>query len=851
MSFPKAMSQLSGYWAQGPATLVETLSTSLQGLPQEEAEARLEIAGQNQTDQPTEIAIFRLALRQFESPLVIILLFGAGISLLARQWADALIILLIVLGSTVLGFTQEYRASTAIKRLRNRLAFNAIVLRDGRPAILPSKFIVPGDVVLLAAGNLVPADGVILEARDFLVTQAALTGESMPVEKTPGPTPADASLSERSNVVLLGTSVRSGTAKVLVIKTGKATELGAIARDIAKPDQETDFERGIRRFGYLLTRVMTSTVLFVLVVNLMLERPLIESLLFAAALAVGLTPELLPAIVSVTLSAGARNMARQGVLVRRLDAIENLGGIDVLCTDKTGTLTKGCVEVSAATDPEGHPSDRVFRYAAINADLETGIENALDAAIVTEAERREFALDGVTKIDEIPYDFIRKCLTIVVAEEGDSGSHLIVTKGAFDAVIGCCDRVARAGEAVPLAERRQAFEAFYRGKSAQGFRVLGLATKRVPAKQSYTGDDEAGLVFQGFLLFFDPIKEGIEATIRDLVGLGVATKIISGDNRYVAAHVGEAIGLDPTRLLTGHDLHKTQDEGLWNLAERTDIFAEIAPQQKERIVRTLQKRGHVVAFLGDGINDGPALRAADVGISVDQAVDIARESADVVLLERDLTVLKDGVIAGRRTFANTLKYIAVTTSANFGNMISMAAATLFVPFLPLLAKQILLNNFVSDFPSIAISTDKVDPQATDRPQRWDIGNIQSFMLVFGLISTVFDLITFAILLHWFQAGEALFQTTWFVVSLLTELAVVLVLRTHLPSWRSAPSRVLLISTIVCGLIALILPYTGAFARACAFVPLPGELLVTSVIIVCFYIAATEAAKSWYFRQYPV
>ena len=583
--------------------------------------------------------------------------------------------------------------------------------------------------------------------------------------------------------------------------------------------------------------------------NLLLHRPLIDSLLFAVALAVGLTPELLPAIVSVTLSAGARQMAKRGVIVRRLEAIENLGSADVLCTDKTGTLTKGVVELNAAVDSEGLPSDRVFAYALTNSRLETGIDNPLDAAIKAAAEQRALAPADPEKIDDIPYDFARKRLTIVIKDGEGSEPHLIITKGAFDTVIACCESIVLGAGTQPLdALRRDALREYYRAKGEEGYRVLGLATKRTAAKTHYDRPDETDMVFEGFLLFFDPLKEGIDATVRELERLGIAIKIVTGDNRHVAAHIAAAVGLDPSRLLTGKQLNDMRQEALWHLAEKTDLFVELDPQQKERIVRALQHRGHVVAYLGDGINDAPALHAADVGVSVDQAVDVARETADIVLLQRDLGVLRDGIVDGRRTFVNTLKYVSITTSANFGNMISMAVATLFVPFLPLLAKQILLNNFLSDFPSVAISTDNVDAGAVDLPQRWDIAGIQAFMLVFGLISTAFDFLTFALLLGFFHVGEATFQTTWFVVSLLTELAVVLVLRTKLPFWQSRPSRLLLAATAAVAALAVAVPYLDSAAWVFGFVPLPLPLLASGIAIVALYILATEIGKRWFYGR---
>ena len=835
------------YWSEPVVSLTTRLGSQAGGLTSDKARTALRLNGPNSIEASAHAGAARLLLRQFESPLVVILVFAAVVSIAVQEWTEATIILLIVAGSTALSFAQEYRASVALAQLRGRLGLKTAVLRNGKPVQLPVAEVVPGDVVQLSAGNLVPADGVVLEARDFLVSQAALTGESFPVEKRVGEVAADAVLAERSNVVLQGTSVRSGTASVLVVDTGKATVFGAIAGRLTGADPETDFERGIRKFGYLLTRVMMIIVTLVFAANVALARPLVDSLLFSVALAVGLTPELLPAIVSVTMSAGARRMAKRGVIVRRTAAIENLGSVDVLCTDKTGTLTRGVVELSEATDPTGAASQAVFDFALINAHLETGIQNPLDEAIVATAKAKGLPLPEPVKIDEIPYDFLRKRLTIVIDVPAEEQHH-IITKGAFDEVLTCCDRVATATGPEPLgAAHRQSLIAFYAAKGNEGFRVLGLAARRIDPKPRYGAADEVAMVFEGFLLFFDPLKDGIVETLAELKALGIAVKVITGDNRHVAAHVGEAAGLGGD-VLTGAALTETADEALWHLAETTDIFAEIDPQQKERIVRALQHRGHAVAYLGDGINDAPALRAADVGISVDQAVDVARESADIVMLERDLDVLRQGVVDGRRTFANTLKYISITTSANFGNMISMAIGTLFLPFLPLLASQILLNNFLSDFPSIAIATDNVDPEAVAKAPRWDLPRIQAYMVVFGLVSTVFDLLTFVVLVYVFRAQEAEFQSAWFLISLLTELAVVMVLRTRRPAWKSMPGAVLGISTVIVSVLSLALPYLGRASGWLGLVPLPWHLMVVAIVIVSAYIVATEVTKSLFYRS---
>jgi Mg2+-importing ATPase len=832
------------YWSLAVPELMIALRTGARGLSASEAEERLLRHGPNTVEDQPQLTAFKLFLRQFESPLVLILVFGAAISLVLHDWVEASIILAIVLGSCLLGFTQEYRASAAVAELRRRLALTVRALRDGDLRTIPASDVVPGDVIELSAGNLVPADGVILAAKDFLLSEASLTGESFPVEKGPGVVPPETPLARRTNCVFAGTSVRSGVATVLVVETGLRTAFGAVAARLKARAPETEFARGVRHFGYLLVRVMVFIVIFVLVVNQLLGRPVLESLLFAMALAIGLTPELLPAIVSVTLSHGARAMARSGVIVRRLEAIENLGSMDVLCTDKTGTLTAGVVSLDAAVDPEGRPSKEVAQLAYLNAALETGIDNPLDAAIVAAGERDGLTVAARAKIDEIPYDFIRKRLTIVVVDDNPA-HHLIVSKGAFANVLAVCTAL----DGIPLDQSaRERLSAYYRKKSAEGFRVLAVATKRAAAKEHYEHADEAGMRFAGFLLFFDPPKPEAAQTIRDLAALGVRIKIITGDNRYVAAHVAEAIGLDPRATLAGEELARMKDESLWHRAPKTDLFVEVDPQQKERIVRALQRTGHAVGYLGDGINDAPALHAADVGISVDQAVDVARESADIVLLRPDLDVLRRGIEDGRRTFANTLKYISITTSANFGNMVSMALATPLLPFLPLAAKQILLNNLLSDLPLMTVSTDNVDARRIRRPQRWHVNDVRRFMIVFGLVSTVFDLLAFALLLNVFESDEPTFQTAWFVVSLLTEIAVVIVLRTNGPAWRSAPSGLLVWTSVVVGLGALAIPYAVPLASALGFVPLPWPLMGGVLVIVAGYVVSTEAVKLGLFRR---
>ncbi|CAN7717390.1 MULTISPECIES: magnesium-translocating P-type ATPase [unclassified Variovorax] len=838
---PASLDQ-SAFWSREACGLLAELSSGIEGLSSAEAAQRLKTAGINAIDEEADRGVVRLLLGQFKSPLVLILVFGGAVSAILRDWLDATIILAVVLGSCGLGFLQEYRASKAVARLRNRLALTVTALRDGVQHAVPTRKLVPGDMVMLSAGNLVPADGIVLEARDFLVTEASLTGESFPVEKQPGVLAEGTPLAHRTNCVYLGTSVRSGTATVLVVHTGEHTAFGAVAQRLRATPPETEFARGVQQFGVLLVRVMVVMVLFVLIINQWLGRPWIESMLFAVALAVGLSPELLPAIVSVTLSTGARRMALRGVIVRHLEAIENLGSMDFLCTDKTGTLTEGVMTLEAAVAPDGTASPEVLRLAYLNAAFETGIVNPLDAALVAAGVKAELSAAGLRKVDEIPYDFLRRRLTIVIAPETE-GAHLIVTKGAFANVLATCTRIARGGASVPLDdEERERLDAWFREQGTRGFRVLALATREIGPRRSYTHDDEADMSFAGFLLFLDPPKATASSTLKTLAGYGIGIKIVTGDNRYVAAHVAESVGLDARAMLTGEQIDVMKDEALWHRAEKTVLFVEVDPQQKERIVRALQHRGHAVGYLGDGINDAPALHAADVGISVDDAADVARESADVVLLRPDLDVLCQGVQEGRRTFANTLKYVSITTSANFGNMISMALAAPLLPFLPLSAKQILLNNFLSDLPSIAISSDRVDEDRLVSAQHWDVHELRRYMLVFGLTSSLFDLLTFWLLLKVFHASESLFQTSWFIVSLLTELAVLLVLRTHRPAWNSRPGTLLWTTTMLVAVIAVALPFIPPVAALFGLVPLPPGLLGGMILVVLGYVAATEFVK---------
>jgi Mg2+-importing ATPase len=835
------------YWTLPPEAAAAALGSAPRGLSSEEARVRLERDGANALRARPTLSQARLFLRQFENPLILILVFAAVVAAVVRDWTDAAIVLAILLGSGVLGFLQERRASAELEKLRARIRIVTMALRDGAPRATPSEQLVAGDVVLLSAGSLVPADGLVLESKDFFVIQAALTGEPVAVEKQPGTSPADASLAERENCVFMGTSVRSGTARVLVARTGTRTVYGALADRLRLRPPETEFERGVRRFGLLLTQVMLILVIVIFGANMLLERPPVEALLFAVALAVGMSPELLPAIVTITLSQGAHAMAGRGVIVRRLGSIENLGSMDVLCTDKTGTLTVGVMDLDAALGPDGAPSEETLRLAYLNAACQTGLANPLDDAIVARCTKAGQSLAGVEKLDEVPYDFVRKRLSVVVREPGQAQARLIV-KGAYDSVLSACSEMRGAAGPEPLSPAAvAALQASFARWSAEGFRVLGIASKPVVAGGVFGREAEQGLAFDGFLLFRDPLKPGIRDAVARLTGAGVALKIITGDNRLVAAHLAGELGVAEPKILTGRELNVLSDEALGPRAEATDLFAEVDPNQKERIILALKRAGRVVGYLGDGINDASALHAADVGVSVDQAVDVAKDAADLVLLRQDLTVLADGVALGRKTFANTLKYISITTSANFGNMISMAVASFFLPFLPLLATQILLNNFLSDLPALAVSSDSVDPESVARPHRWSVRAIRDAMLTYGLVSSIFDMITFGALLALFHAAPDEFRTAWFVESLLTELLIVFVIRTRRPFWRSRPGEPLMWATAAVIPVALALPYSpiGGFF---SFTPLPPAVMGAVLLIAALYVAASEVAKQLRFGR---
>jgi Mg2+-importing ATPase len=827
------------YWSLTAPELLAAVSADAQGLSGTEAARRLRQHGPNTLRAQQSLSRLRLLGNQLRSPLLFLLVFAAVASAATREWIDSGIVLAVVFATVAIGYSREYGAHRAVEALRDRVRTRAQALRDGRVQAVAVEELVPGDVVLLSAGSLVPADAVVLESTDCYVSEAALTGESFPAQKCAGAVAPDAPLGERTNGVFLGTNVRSGTARCVVVRTGSSTEIGTIATRLVSHPPQTEFDRGITRFGYLLTSAMLVLVLVLFAAHVFLGRAPLETLLFSVALAVGLSPELLPAILSVNLARGASMMAHRGVLVRRLNAIENLGSMDVLFTDKTGTLTEGIVQVEGAYDPAGVHARSVLDLAACNAALETGLANPLDDALLQAAPPE---VSAAKKLAEIPFDFTRKRVTVIVDR---SDGVALITKGAFDHVLDVCATLPD-GRALDEGER-SALRTRYDEWCSHGIRVIAVATRSIGHRDAYARDDEREMVFQGFVTFLDQPKEGVREAIAGLAALGVSVKVITGDSRLVARHVAELVGLRSDRLLDGRELDRLHGAALWRSVDDTDLFAEVDPDQKERIILAAKRMGHVVGFLGDGVNDAPAMHAADTSLSVDRAVDVAKEAADFVLLERSLDVIRHGVEEGRKTFANTMKYILTTTSANLGNMLSMAAASLFLPFLPLLAGQILLNNFISDIPAVGLADDTVDPELVTRPRRWDVRFIARFMLVFGLVSSVFDFLTFGVLRTVFHAAPPLFRTGWFVESLLTELLVALVVRTRRPFFRSRPGALLLWSTVVLIPVTLVMPALP-FAGLFGFVTMPMALLLTICAISALYVVATELVKQPFFRS---
>jgi Mg2+-importing ATPase len=833
------------FWQLPLPELLRQLDARPEGLGSAAAAARLVQYGPNLVHGEHKSALAIEFLAKFRNPLVIILLVASMLSALTGDVASFGIIASIVLMSVSLDFFQEYRAGAAAERLRQSVAVRAKVLRDGKRSEVPLAQLVPGDVALLTAGDLVPCDGRLLDAYDFFVDQALLTGEAYPVEKAPAELEADTELLAAGNCVLLGTSVVSGTATLLVCRTGPATELGGIAETLLAKAPPTAFEQGIHRFGVLIMRMTILLVLFVLLVNAAFHRPWLESFLFAIALSVGLTPELLPMVVSVTLSRGALRMSARKVIVKRLAAIHNLGSMDVLCTDKTGTLTEAKIRLERHVDASGRDSERVIALAYYNSYFETGLRSPLDDAIL---EHSGIPVGHWRKIDEVPFDFERRRVSVLL---DDGSSRLLVVKGAPEDILRL-SATYEADEGAPAqtmdGAARARIEQQFNELGRQGYRVLGIASRPVGLDHPHAVvGDETELVFAGFAAFLDPPKESARAALAALAADHVSVKVITGDNELVTEHVFAQLGLPVTRVLTGAQIAQMSEQALTASVARANLFCRVSPSQKHAIIRALQRRGHVVGYLGDGINDAPSLHSADIGISVDSAVDVAKAAADMILMEHDLRVLHAGVLEGRRTFGNIMKYIMMGTSSNFGNMFSMAGASLFLPFLPMLPTQILLNNLLYDVSELPIPLDRVDDDYLSHPHRWDMKFIRNFMLLIGPVSSVFDFVTFYIMLALFHAGEQLFHTGWFIESIASQVLVIFIVRTHRNPFNSRPNAWLAACSLAVVAVAALLPFTPAAVHL-GFVAPPALFFLTLGATLLLYLACVEAMKQWFFRR---
>ncbi len=812
----------------------------------EEAEKRLTKYGANLLAPKKRSDTLTLLLTQFKSPLIIILIFAAGLSLYldVSQGAlptNAIIIVTIILISSLLGFWQERGAANAVQKLLAIVQTKATVLRDGNQKDIPVEMIVPGDVVILNAGDLIPGDSIILESKDLFVNEASLTGETYPAEKTTGILPQATSLSQRTNSLFMGTNVVSGSAQAVVVGTGSKTEFGKVSERLKLRPPETEFEHGVKHFGYLLMEVTLVLVVVTFAINVYFARSVLDSLLFSLALAVGLTPQLLPAIISINLAQGAKIMATQKVIVKRLASIENFGSMNVLCSDKTGTLTEGVIKIQSVVDFNGNQSGKALLYSYLNASYQTGFTNPIDEAI----RANKLDLAGYQKLDEVPYDFVRKRLSVLVSKDN---RNLMVTKGALQNILDVCASVETSeGTTVQISGVQQQIQQRFEELSSKGFRVLGIAYKDLGSEKIISKDSEVGMTFLGFLVLFDPSKPKIAETIAELKHLGISLKIVTGDNRLVAASISQQVGFPTPKILAGPDLRALSDEALLKQVNEVDVFAEVEPNQKERIILALKKSGNVVGYMGDGINDASALHAADVGISVDSAVDVAKEAADIVLLEQDLGVLANGVKEGRKTFANTLKYVFMATSANFGNMFSMAGASLFLSYLPLLPGQILLTNLMTDFPETTIGTDNVDAEMVEKPRRWNVKFIRNFMIVFGILSSVFDYVTFGVLLLVFKSDFVLFRTGWFVESVISASLIVLVIRSRGSFFKSIPSKYLLITTLLVAGITLVLPFT-VLGSIFGFESISIPIIIIMVAIVILYLISGEVVKRIFYKH---
>jgi Mg2+-importing ATPase len=825
--------------------LFDELETTAEGLTSQQANAHRELYGPNDISTIRKRPVILQFLEHFRNLLVIILLVAAVISVFVGEFINATIIFIIVLISVTLDFFQEYKAENAADLLNKKIISRVSVFRDKKQVEISLLEIVPGDLVMLAAGDIVPADARVLTARDFYINQSVLTGEPFPVAKTAGIEDLNKPLAEAGNYIFLGTSVVSGTATAIITRTGMSTEFGKVAKTLVARPPETEFERGLKQFSYLMSKFIFTLVIFVFFINALLRHGVLESLLFSVALAVGMTPELLPMILSLNLSKGSIAMAEKGAIVKHPESIQNFGSMDILCTDKTGTLTKNEIALVRHLDTEGNDSENVLVYSYINSYFDSGLKSPLNEAIL---KFRHIDIDVYRKIDEIPFDFLRKRVSVIVST---GARYLIIAKGAPEEILRVCSFREHNGVVEPLSDHgKEQINTIYQNQSREGFRTLAVCYRSVEdTREQFSASDEKEMVLIGLVTFIDPPKESARDSVQLLNRSGIELKILTGDNELVTKKMCELIGLDVKGVLTGSRIEEMDEETLSRLVGNVTIFSRMTPVQKNRVMIALKRNGHVVGFMGDGINDAPSIRQADVGISVENAVDIAKESADIILLKNDLRILNDGVLEGRRTFGNTMKYILMGTSSNFGNMFSVAGASLFLKFLPMLPVQILLNNLLYDISESTIPTDNVDASYVGTPKKWDIEFIKKFIIIFGPISSLFDFLTFFILLFIFQAQAPLFRTAWFVESICTQTLIIFVIRTRIvPFYESRPSKLLVISTLLIVLVSCILPFT-ILGSIFGFVELPLSFFAALAVLVIGYIVIVEMVKRWFYRKY--
>jgi Mg2+-importing ATPase len=837
-------------------TVLKELGSQLGGLGEAEADSRLKQVGTNEiAREKRQSALMRL-LSNVKNPLVLLLMALGVLSFLTGDLRATVVIFVMVVLGVVLRFFQETRADNAAAKLQAMVSNTATLVRDGKEEEVPLKMLVPGDIIRLAAGDMVPADVRVLSAKDLFLNQAALTGEALPVEKKAAPSSADVQNPlELPNICFLGSNVESGSATAVVIHTGSRTYFGSLAASIVGQRQLTSFDLGVNKFTWLMIRFIAVMVPAVFLINGLSKHNWLEAFLFAMAVAVGLTPEMLPMIVTVNLSKGALAMARKKVIVKRLNAIQNFGAMDVLCTDKTGTLTQGKIVLEKHLDVHGDPSEKVLQYGYLNSYYHTGLKNLLDEAILDhqELEERLKAKEKYRKIDEIPFDFVRRRMSVVVEDE--TGLNTLICKGAVEEVLSQCARVEVKGEIIEVlpehdAKRRQLADDL----NGQGFRVIALAYKQMPGGSDepvYSVKDESDLILLGFLAFLDPPKDTATEALKRLHSLSVDVKVLTGDNEIITAYICKEVGMPVEHLLLGSQIDAMSETELAEAASVTSVFARLAPAHKKRIIRALQSKGHVLGFMGDGINDAPALKASDVGISVDSAVDIAKESSDIILLENSLLVLEQGVLEGRRVFGNIIKYIKMAASSNFGNMFSVVGASAFLPFLPMLPIQVLTNNLLYDFSQTTIPTDQVDADWLTKPRKWEIGKILRFILFIGPISSIFDYLTFFLMLYVFNCwhNPALFHTGWFVESLFTQTLIIHVIRTNkipfIQSWASWPLILTSLIIVAAGAWLTVSP----LANTLGFVPLPPLFWLYLALMLLGYAILTQVVKTWFIRRF--